>query len=318
LHRERSIGFGEGARILIGSDVPPGKGVSSSAALEVAVMAAIADAFAIALEPREMALLCQKVENLVVGAPCGVMDQMTAVCGEQDRLLALLCQPAELRASVAIPDDVAFYGIDSGERHAVSGADYTSVRVAAFMGHRLLGLGPSDSLANVTPSRFEQLADGLPLRMRGREFLDRHGETADPVTRVDPERDYAVRVCTAHPVYENARVHRFAELLEGPPGQARDLELGRLMYESHASYGACGLGSPGTDRIVALARAAGPAQGLYGAKITGGGSGGTVAVLARRGSDASRSISRIAGSARVFQGSSCGAASFAILSRECP
>ena len=58
--------------------------------------------------------------------------------------------------------------------------------------------------------------------------------------------------------------------------------LGALMYESHASYSACGLGSDGTDRLVALAREAGPARGIYGAKITGGGSGGTVAILARR------------------------------------
>ena len=55
------------------------------------------------------------------------------------------------------------------------------------------------------------------------------------------------------------------------------------MYESHASYSACGLGSDGTDRLVQLVREAGPAAGLYGAKITGGGSGGTVAVLAAPG-----------------------------------
>ena len=55
------------------------------------------------------------------------------------------------------------------------------------------------------------------------------------------------------------------------------------MFASHASYSACGLGSDGTDRLVELARAAGPAAGIYGAKITGGGSGGTVAVLAAAG-----------------------------------
>jgi len=57
------------------------------------------------------------------------------------------------------------------------------------------------------------------------------------------------------------------------------VELGRLMYESHESYGACGLGSDGTDRLVNLVAAEGPERGLFGAKITGGGSGGTVAVL---------------------------------------
>ena len=86
------------------------------------------------------------------------------------------------------------------------------------------------------------------------------------------------------------------------------------MYESHASYSACGLGSDGTDRLVALARGAGPACGVYGAKITGGGSGGTVALLADAAAgDAVRAIaSRYAGEtgrdAYVFEGSSPGAA----------
>jgi L-arabinokinase len=57
--------------------------------------------------------------------------------------------------------------------------------------------------------------------------------------------------------------------------------MGALMRESHASYGACGLGSDGTDRLVELVRAAGSERGLFGAKITGGGSGGTVAVFGR-------------------------------------
>ena len=93
LMRERGVEFGEGARLLIKSDVPEGKGVSSSAALEVATMQAVAAAYELEIDPRELAFLCQKVENLVACAPCGVMDQMTSACGEQDRLLALLCQP---------------------------------------------------------------------------------------------------------------------------------------------------------------------------------------------------------------------------------
>jgi L-arabinokinase len=248
------------------------------------------------------------------------MDQMTAVCGEAGRLLALLCQPAELKPSVAIPEDLAVFGIDSGVSHAVSGADYTSVRVAAFMGHRIIGGQARDGyLANIPPAQFEEHFQSLlPLRMRGRQFLDLYGGTADPVTRIDPEREYAVRVCTAHPVYESFRVRTFAELLSGPATEERRLRLGELMYESHASYGACGLGSPGTDRIVALARGAGPAQGVYGAKITGGGSGGTVAVLARRGPVGEDGVGRIAAAyarevgcaVKVFSGSSPGAAAF--------
>jgi L-arabinokinase len=111
---------------------------SSSAALEVAALHAMAVAFGVSLEPRELALLCQKVENQVVGAPCGVMDQMTAACGRSHELLALLCQPAELQGTVAVPDDVRIWGIDSHVRHAVSGSDYGRVRVGAFMGARIL------------------------------------------------------------------------------------------------------------------------------------------------------------------------------------
>jgi len=86
------------------------------------------------------------------------------------------------------------------------------------------------------------------------------------------------------------------------------------MYESHASYSACGLGSDGTDRLVVLAREAGAAAGIYGAKITGGGSGGTVAVLADVGArDTVHGIARryaeeTRRAAHVFEGSSPGAA----------
>jgi len=88
------------------------------------------------------------------------------------------------------------------------------------------------------------------------------------------------------------------------------------MYESHASYGRCGLGSTGTDRLVALVRAQGLDAGLYGARITGGGSGGTVAVIGRRG--ASHAIARIVDAYEqqtgyrpyVFAGSSPGVMAF--------
>ena len=66
------------------------------------------------------------------------MDQMASLLGQQDKLLALLCQPAEPLAYVDIPSSLAVWGIDSGIRHAVSGADYGSVRVGAGRGFRLL------------------------------------------------------------------------------------------------------------------------------------------------------------------------------------
>jgi galactokinase len=324
LMRERGAKFDRGARILIDSKVPEGKGVSSSAALEVAVMQAVAAAFAIRIEPREMALLCQKVENLVVGAPCGVMDQMTSVCGEENRLLALLCQPAELRGMVELPAGIAVWGLDSDVRHEVSGADYGSVRTGAFMGLRMIDAPRLDNyLARLAPSEFEQhYASRLPERILGSEFLAQYGETVDTVTRVDPVREYAVRTSAAHPVHEHFRVRAFAEFLSGPLTE-RSLDLlGELMYQSHASYSACGLGSAATDRLVELAREAGAARGIYGAKITGGGSGGTVCVLGR--ATALEAVQEIAGryasetghQPYVFQGSSPGAAAFGYLKLE--
>jgi len=320
LARERGMSLTSGARVVVASEVPEGKGVSSSAAIETATMHAAASAFGVALEPRDLALLCQTSENLVSGAPCGVMDQMTCVFGEADRLLALLCQPAELQPSVPVPEDLGLWGIDSGERHAVGGSDYGAVRAGAFMGLRMVAErvgAPVDYLANLAPAAFErELGDGLPEEIAGDRFLSRYAGTADTVTRVEPGRRYRIRAPTAHPVYERRRAECFRELLQAEPDEDRNVRLGALMYESHASYGACGLGSPGTDRLVELVRAGGPAAGLYGGRITGGGSGGTVAVLGRR--DATGAVARVAEAYEravgyrpyVFAGSSPGAVAF--------
>ena len=253
------------------------------------------------LSPRDQALLCQRAENLVVGAPCGVMDQMAVICGRAGHLMALLCQPAELQPPLRLPDELAVFGIDSGIRHAVTGSDYTSVRVGAFMGYRILadmaGLsvrpGLRDghvivddprwhgALANVGGEAFHEYEVHVPNTLQGSVFLKRYGGTTDLVTRVQPDRCYPVWTPTAHPIYEHERVSEWARLLQEADRPGRAARLGELMYQSHASYGACGLGSDGTDLLVDLAREAGEAEGVYGAKITGGGSGGTVAVLAR-------------------------------------
>jgi len=113
-------------------------------------------------------------------------------------------------------------------------------------------------------------------------------------------------------------VRRFATLLETDPNEPALREMGELMFGSHASYSACGLGSDGTDLLVDLVRAAGPAAGLYGAKITGGGSGGTVAILGR--ADAGEAVAGIARRYReatgrkpyLFAGSSPGACRFGV------
>jgi L-arabinokinase len=275
LMKERKGSFKTGARILVYSEVPEGKGVSSSAALEVAVMTAVAAAFKIKMTPQELARLCQKVENLIVGAPCGIMDQMTAVCGKAGQLLSLLCQPAILQEPVRIPDNISFWGIDSGVTHSVSGVDYTAVRVGAFMGYRMIaelagcGISPgkkqqhvctSDTkwngyLANITPSIYEHnYAAHLPEAIKGSAFIERYQGTTDEVTEINPDLKYRVARPTAHPIYEHFRVRTFAALLRNSSSQQAMEQLGELMYQSHSSYSACGLGSPGTDRLVELAR----------------------------------------------------------------
>src|SRR6266498_2024219 len=121
--------------------------------------------------------------------------------------------------------------------------------------------------------------------MSGQDFLARYSGTTDTVTQVDPGRIYKIRQPAAHPVYEHHRVKMFRQLLLSPPSEERRRLLGELMYQSHASYSACGLGSGGTDRLVEMVRGAtSDCPPLYGAKITGGGSGGVVAILAHAGS----------------------------------
>lgn len=320
LARERAVPLRSGLRIVISSTIPEGKGVSSSAAVETATMHAAAQALGVALTGRQLALLCQRAENLIAGAPCGVMDQMTCVFGEREALLALLCQPAELQPSVPVPQDLEVWGLDSGERHFVSGSDYGAVRTGAFMGLRMLradaGL-PTGYLANVSTEDFERgLRRHLPEETTGEAFLARYGHTEDHVTVVQPDRRYRVLAPTAHPVYERARAEEFRQLLGDSPDEAACVRLGELMYGSHASYGQCGLGSPGTDRLVDLVRREGPASGLYGARITGGGSGGTVAVIGRR--EAAAAVARVAEAyardtghpPHVFAGSSPGVLAF--------
>ena len=338
LSREHGVHFDRGARLLISSRVPEGKGVSSSAALEVATMSAVAAAFDINIGPRELALLCQRVENLVVGAPCGVMDQMTAACGEANHLLSLICQPAELQGSIKLPEDLTVWGLDSGVRHSIGAGDYGSVRAGTFMGYRIIAelagfnvkqgndyVVIDDSrwsgyLANLSPSEYEEnFARDMPEWLLGDEFIARFGGTTDRVTKIDRERQYAVRAPAEHAIYESNRVKKFAELLDRQKDRSHlgdKMAMGELMYASHQSYSACGLGSRGTDLLVELVKTQGVDRGLFGAKITGGGSGGTVAVLGSSEAEpavldvAHRYAAMTGHEPYIFRGSSPGSAAF--------
>ncbi|MDE2825118.1 MAG: hypothetical protein OXI89_02535, partial [Gemmatimonadota bacterium] len=134
-HMER---FPHGATIVLASNIPFRVGASSSAALEIAAMHGLNLLYGINLEGMTLAVLSQKVENHVVGAACGIMDQVTCAMGTRGHLLSLLCQPHTVREQIPIPDGVHFIGINSGVRREIKGARYTNSRIGAFMGLAIL------------------------------------------------------------------------------------------------------------------------------------------------------------------------------------
>lgn len=259
-------------RIEITSDLPASVGVASSAALEVATARALG---AGSIDPLRLAALCQEAENHVVGAPCGIMDQVTVALGTPGAVLPILCRPASVADVVALPDGIELVGWPTGATHHVGGVPYGRARAAAFMGKRMV-----EGVAGRTWPWVSQLprdaVDDLPDRLEGRVFLAEWGATADDVTHVLPDETYCVRAATLFGVEEHRRsVAALEALADGTPGL-----LGHLMAASQRGYDAMGLGHPAATAVVeeALAR-----PGVLGARSSGGGCGGTVIVVSEPG-----------------------------------
>jgi galactokinase len=298
-----------GLRVLVSSSIPEGKGLGSSAAVEVAVLRAVAACLGAERESRELALLAQRAEQIFAGAPCGAMDQMAVMHGEEGELLALLCRPAEIVASVPLPRTLTAWAIDSGLPHAVSGDAYRRVRCAAFMGYSLLDCA-AGHLTEL--ERDDAEVRLLPRRMLGADFLRLREGIADPVSAVEPAVEYPVRAATLFPLEEHARAREVLGLLDEEADDEAFRRVGELMYESHAGYSRCGLGVSRTDEIVEVVREAGTREGLFGARISGGGSGGAVVVLGRPEAEPRvRAIAESLG-AGLVGGSSPGAARFGV------
>lgn len=235
----------------------------------------------IILNDEKMATLCQMVENKVILAPCGIMDQMVSTMGQKDKLLSLLCRPAIIKGFLSIPNEIVFCAIDSGERHSIGASDYTSVRTAAFMGLKIIQCKYDTNikyLTSIDKIKYDDIMEKaiLPDEISGEEFLNLYGMHLDHATSVIKDKIYYVKRSTIHPITEHFRNENFQKILQS--NDINYIELGTLMHQSHQSYVSIGLNSKGTDFLVDLCKSY-VNDGIYGAKITGGGSGGAVCVL---------------------------------------
>ena len=267
-------------------------------ALCAATLTAAGGALECAIDPVEAAAVAQRVANDWLGLAPGMADAMFSLVSEPGVINQLQTDGYRPGGSVPIPSGVELVGIHSGVDRPDGKAKYDYVRTAAFMGRALIEriiqheAHPHDPwdgfLSRVSVNDYvEKFRDRLPTKLTGAEFLERFGETGDELTRIDPAVVYKIRSRTEHHIYEHARARDFVECM-WRAGRSRDekalRDAGELMCASHWSYGQrCGLASVETDLLVNLIRQHGEPLGVYGARTTGRGCGGIVAVLMKTG-----------------------------------
>jgi galactokinase len=225
-------------------DVPVGAGLSSSAALELAVARALAQANDLPWDAARMARVCQRAENEWVGVQCGIMDQLISAAAVQGHCLLIDCRSLDTRR-VPIPPGAAVVILDTGTRRALADSEYNERRMqcreaAALFGKTVL----RDVYMGMLEARARELAPVVHRRAR-------------------------------HVVLENARTIAASAALE-----RGDLAtVGALMDESHVSLrDDFEVSSPALDCIVSIARAQ---KGCFGARMTGAGFGGCAVALTR-------------------------------------
>ncbi|MCS0637831.1 galactokinase [Streptomyces sp. LP05-1] len=243
--REAGHPVAGGADIHLASTVPTGAGLSSSAALEVVTALALDELHGLDLGRKRLALLAQRAENDFVGVPCGVMDQMASARATEGHALHLDTRDLGVRQ---IPFDAAAHGlrlliVDTRVRHALGDGAYADRRAACERGARELGVRTLREVA------YEGLAEAL-----------------------DRLADATVRSCVRHVVSDNERVRRVAALLTAGDIRA----VGPVLTEGHASLrDDLRVSCPELDLAVTAATGA----GALGARMTGGGFGGSAVVL---------------------------------------
>lgn len=233
-----------GCRGQVRSDLPQGAGLSSSAALEVAVALALADAGGLEVEPLELAAACRRAERRAVGVPSGIMDQAASLLGRAGHAVLLDCGTLDHR-HVPLPTDHVLLIVDSGVRRELEASAYGQ--------------------------RTEELRSALPV-LGGRRPAD--VDLAELDGLVAGLEDVPARRLR-HVVSENARVLEAEAAMK-----AGDLDrLGRVFASGHASLrDDFEVSTPELDLLVELAGEAGATA----ARMTGGGFGGAIIVLARR------------------------------------
>ncbi|MCS6882886.1 MAG: galactokinase [Oscillochloridaceae bacterium] len=236
-----------GADLSIDSQVPLGAGLSSSAALEVAVAYALQLLNALDLSAMELALLAQEAERSFVGMQCGIMDQFMAALGSAGHALLLDCRDLSYRP-IPIPPQARVVVCDSGVRHTLMGSEYNERRAACEQAVQLLRarLPQISALRDVAPAQLEANADLLPQPIIRRA---RH-----VVSEIE-------RTLAAAAALERGDLGRFGALMDASHASLRD------DYE---------VSTPELDALVELARRL---PGCYGSRLTGGGFGGSTVSL---------------------------------------
>lgn len=236
-----------GANLLINGDIPNGAGLSSSAALEMATAHALLALGDIRLSPLEVIHLCHNAEFEFVGVHCGIMDQFISCMGKRNHALFLDCESLTYE-QVPLPPECQLVVCDTGIKHNLAASEYNIRRQQCSEGAHLLSftLPSVKTLRDISTEQFElhkkELGDIIQKRCR-------------------------------HVVYENERVlHSVAALKKG------DLsEFGKLMYQSHMSLkDDYEVSCPELDAIVDICA---EVEGVYGARMTGAGFGGSAICL---------------------------------------
>lgn len=240
-----------GADLLIDSDVPAGAGLSSSAALEISVGLALARVSGREVDGVTLALAGQQAEHTYVGTLCGIMDQFVAALARARHALLIDCRSLEAEPVPLDTTAAAFVVADTRVKHELSSSEYNVRRAECVRGVELL----REHLPGILELRDVSVAD-----------FRRHGDAL-------PE---PIRRRCRHIVTENERTLGAARAL-----RAGDLaEMGRLMYQSHDSLrNDYEVSSPELDVLVELARRL---PGVLGARMTGGGFGGSTVSLVQR------------------------------------